>query len=130
MLDCSESSSHRNRSPWRFWRSEYRNNQRQSDGVDYASSTIGWLRIKLSGHHDSDQSLDMRSSEMTLRVATLRVALIALFEEPDTANNFLLTPHDDLDGLRPVVAVFTTTGVAAVIEFVKTTRDAGLTGEL
>lgn len=64
----------------------------------------------------------MRSSEMTLRVATLLVALIAVFEEPDTAIHFLLTPHDDLDSLRPVEAVFTTTGVAVVSELVNKRR--------
>ena len=59
---------------------------------------------------------------MTLRVATLLVALIGLFEDLDPAIEFLLDPHAALDGLPPAKAVFTTTGVAAVNKLVMKER--------
>lgn len=86
------------------------------------AATIAWLRSRLTGNDDSDEKLDFRSSEMTLRVATLLVALIGLFEDLDPAIEFLLDPHAALDGLPPAKAVFTTTGVAAVNKLVMKER--------
>ena len=79
-------------------------------------ATISWLREKLSyvNVSDSDSKLDAESSEMTLRVATLLVALIGVFQELPPAVEFLLAPHESLDGQPPAKAVFTSAGVNAV----------------
>lgn len=85
-----------------------------SAGQDIA--TISWLRKKLSYVNvcDSDSKLDVVSSEMTLRVATVLVALIGVFQDLPPAVEFLLAPHELLDGQPPAKAVFTSAGVTAV----------------
>ena len=79
-------------------------------------ATISWLRKNLSNDNvsDSDSKLDAESSEMTLRVATLLVALIGVFQELPPAVEFLLAPNESLDGQPPAKAVFTSAGVNAI----------------
>jgi uncharacterized protein (DUF2384 family) len=82
------------------------------------AATVAWLRTKLSSNDLCDEKLDAVSSEMTLRVAMVLVALIGVFEDLNPAIEFLLKPHESLDGLPPAKAVFTTTGVNAVKKLV------------
>ena len=88
------------------------------DSSGQHTATTTWLRRKLRYNADPDAKLDAISSEMTLRVATLLVALIGVFEALEPSIDFLLAPHKALNGLAPARAVFTSDGVEAVNKLV------------
>ena len=78
------------------------------------ATTVTWLRAELTRECDDHVGLNSNSSEMTLRIATLLVALFGVFKDVDLAISFLLSPHRSLDGEAPVKAIFTSSGVNAV----------------
>lgn len=78
-----------------------------------------WLQDRLLAETEDQQTLSPILSDIAVRIASLLVALIGVFDEIDAAVQFILMPHRELQDRAPVQAVFTPEGVKAVDEIVR-----------